>query len=138
MWATLRKRRLTMTKKSRFKFSLLTFLVAVNVAGLLVWANVFPRYDEFESPSPNGPVMTKTFQRGWPILAVDIRWTEGASTYKRNALGSFWTHWLDAGLSFLILALVMATTELLVLKFRRPGVTQPNSPTGPPQEPVDA
>ncbi len=50
--------------KRRFRFSLITLIVAVNVAGVLVWANVVVRTSDSENWD-DGPIDS----RGWPFIA---------------------------------------------------------------------
>lgn len=55
--------------KRRFRFSLITLLVAVNVAGVLVWANLVHRNDVILVDRESMPA----FVQGWPATAMRAR-----------------------------------------------------------------
>ena len=98
-------------KPRRFRFSLITLLVAVNVAGMLVWANV---HDDSESDA--------YFLRGWPIqyqepsplakmlnLFYDGELTPSASV----------TVWKNIAICGVILLSATMLTEFLVRRIRK-------------------
>ena len=56
----------------RFRFSLITIIVVVNVAGLLIWANVYPHFSEGRFTAPNGKDLGPTTDEfyGWPVRTL--------------------------------------------------------------------
>ena len=119
----------------RLRFSLITLIVAVNVAGVLVWANVRTVY---RKTTIDDDTWSHTVGQGWPfpIKADSEVWTlnpnnvpltasfdwSGPMIMFRDADKSGW-HWnalvLDLGIALSILLLATLLTELLVRKLRK-------------------
>ncbi len=58
-------------KRRRFQFSLLTLIVAVNVAGVLVWANVHLK--DFSADIDSIEMIYHVQSQGWPLAARMIQ-----------------------------------------------------------------
>lgn len=131
------------TCRSRFKFSLISLLVTVNVAGMLLWANLPKdhygpknvRYADGTITVGEGGEVTDTTS-GWP-------WTYQAHIerhpewpYKRWVGNTYYFGPIIANfiIAAILISLSLNVPELLVRKLRGPGDPE----RGQPQEPVDA
>ena len=125
----------TPSAPSRFRFSLVTIIVAVNVAGVLIWAN--SRAVAWDDVPPlmfgstaTHPKVVRAFQYGWPFAMRERR------DYMSVSIGSWvmiprtetrWIHteWhmqhvaANSIIAVAIVALSCFVTELLVRRLRK-------------------
>ena len=119
------------SKRRLPRFSLLTLIVAVNVAGLLLWANVTDgeRHDEVFI-SHYGKISRTTIGQGWPF---PVRLTRELVFIDRTKMSEGdihlyeepWIEWTLGGLiknialGLTIILIAASLTEFLVRKFRK-------------------
>jgi len=110
------------TRPRRFRFSLITLIVAVNVAGVLVWANVAHRKPTLLVDDEIEPA----FEQGWPATAsrtYSFRTMDKPETGDVGVfLGSGYR--ISSALTNLAVALIIlitltTSTEFLARKFRK-------------------
>ena len=137
----------------RARFSLITLIVAVNVAGVLVWANV-RRIEVSKSIEHQGMTTAEGALKeghyrgwGWPFQYLEMlgadnvefvltveELEEGVETPIEPERSVRMVILLNTVTCLLVLVALMILTEFLVRKFRRPA----DPPAGQPQKPVDA
>ena len=125
--------------RKRFRFSLITLIVAVNVAGVLVWANLERTYVEpvvavpFSSrpPPTSFSFMTKLGRlQGWPLVIRRLRPTvitissvpgtiQGTDSSQPIWRWSWISIASNLAVAILILSAFCAITEFLVRRIRK-------------------
>ena len=100
------------------RFSLITLLVAVNVAGVLVWANVHPHVDRTQVLAKGDVVIQET---GWPLPMKKwiYRWPDGTIDRVSYHDDNERSHMANAGFGVFLFLVVVANTEMAVKWYRK-------------------
>jgi len=108
--------------RRRFRFSLITLIVAVNVAGVLVWANV--KKKETGAIPVSGGRAYETMRYGWPMVACVMTRVTGLAAVRGESLTEA-RAWEPAGVLTNAVAAILAVlffgwaTEFLVRRLRK-------------------
>lgn len=75
----------------QLRFSMITLLVVVNLAGLLIWANVHPHFSDGRFIAPNGKDLGPTTDEyyGWPVRALAKQQLEKKRWEREGSVLSF-------------------------------------------------